>query len=304
MRVRPDAMSLVDLLLNLTALLMWVSWRGISGLEAAGTAGTILGNLRPAERRSAPRLGYLGGLILLLMVRALIYRQVGPALYWHPGWSVNAVGLVFRSDSLLRMLAYSWLSFGWLLLTWYTWMVGILVINRPPRDRDGVTRAIRRQMGWMGGWPAWALAVWPMVMAGLGWALIGWLASESRLMPTLTDGRHLLQQSLVVGLSQVCVLRWAAAVILILHLLNLYVYLGNNPVWEFVQQTGERLSRPFAIFRFGQLDLSPIPALVIYWGAFSVFGWGFPWLRTVMPGLPAWMEYGVFPTLFRSLPMG
>jgi len=300
-------MSLVDLFLNLTALLMWVSWRGISGLDAAGTAGTagtILGNLRPAERRAPPRWGYLAGLIVLLLVRALIYRQVGPALYWHPGWSVNAVGLVFRSDSLARMMAYSWLSFGWLLLTWYTWMVGVLVVNRPPRDRDGVTRAIRRQLGWMGGWPAWILVWVPVLLAGVGWALVGWLASESRLMPALADGRHLLQQSLVVGLSQLCVWRWAAAVILLLHLLNLYVYLGNHAVWEFIQQTGEGLCRPFAVFRFGHLDFSPVPALVCYWGVFSLLGWGFPWLRNGFPGLPAWLEFGVFPTLFRNLPLG
>jgi hypothetical protein len=296
-------MSLVDLFLNLAGLLMWVSWRGISGVESAGSAGTILGNLRPAERVRRPRWGYLAGLLGLLIVRAILYRQLGPGLPWHPSWSVAAVTLSFRSDSFLRMLGYSFMSFGWLLMTWYTWWIAVLVINRSPKDRDGVTRAVRRQLGWLGTLPAPLLAALPPLAAGLAWLAIGSSASYFRLMPELQDGGHLVEQALVMALSQVCVLRWFLVGVLLLHLLNLYVYMGNHAFWDFIQQTGERLARPFAVFRMGHLDLSPLPAAVVMWFILNLLGYGFPWLRHSLPGMPAWLEFGIAPTLFRNLPL-
>ena len=297
-------MSLVDLLLNLAGLLMWVSWRGISGLEAAGSAGTILGNLRPAERTREPRWGYLVALLGLLFFRAVIYRQVGPALPWHPNWSVAAVTLPFRSDSFLRMLSYSLLSFGWLLLNWYTWGVAVLVINRGGKERDGVTRAIRRQLGWVGSLPVGVLALVPILVAAAGWMAVGWFAAQYRMMPALRDGSHLVQQGVLMGLSHFCVLRWLLVGVLLLHLLNLYVYLGSHPFWDFIQQTGDRLSKPFSFARLGQLDLSPIPATLVLWCGMNLLGFGFPWLKSALPGMPDWMEFGILPTVFRSLPLG
>lgn len=295
-------MSLVDLLLNLAGLLMWVSWRGISGLEAAGTAGTILGNLRAATRNKDPRWGYLAGLLALLIFRALIYRQIGPALPWHPIWNGPTVSLSFRADSFPRMLGYSFLSFGWILAVWYTAWVAVLLVNPPPRDRDGVTKAIRRQMGWVANLPLLMLAVLPPLGVSLGWMLVGWLAARHRILPALQDGGHLVQQAIVVGLAQYSVLRWFVVGLLSLHFINLYVYLGNHALWDFVQQTGDRLCRPFRFARFGHLDLSPLPALFLAWSGFTFLGYGFPWLRGPFPGLPSWMEFGIWPTLFRNLP--
>jgi hypothetical protein len=297
-------MEFVDLFLNLAGLLMWVSWRGIHGLEAAGSAGTILGNLRAASRARDPRWGYLVGLIGMLVFRAMIYRQVGPALPWHPSWEGPTVTLSFRADSFARMLSYSVLSFGWLLSIWYTAWVAVLVINRPPRDRDGVTRAIRKQLGLIGSLPTPVLVLLPPVLAASAWGVVGWLAAEYRIMPALRDGTHLVQQAVVVGLSHYTVLRWFVVGLLGLHLLNLYVYLGNHAFWDFVQQTGERLSRPFAFFRLGQMDLSALPAILVAWAGFTLFGQGFPWLKASLPGIPAWVEFGIWPTIFRSLPWG
>lgn len=297
-------MAFVDFFLNLAGLLMWVSWRGIHGLDAAGSAGTILGNLRAASRARDPRWGYLAGLIGLLLFRAMIYRQVGPALPWHPTWEGPTVTLSFRADSFPRMLSYSVLSFVWLLAIWYTAWIAVLVVNRPPRDRDGVTRAIRRQMGWVGTLPAAVLFWLPPVVVALGWGLVGWLAAENRIMPALRDGAHLAEQAVIVGLAHYSVLRWFVVALLGLHLLNLYVYLGNHAFWDFIQQTGERLCRPFGFFRIGQMDLSAVPAMFVAWFGFTLLGHGFPWLKASLPGIPAWLEFGIWPTVFRSLPLG
>ncbi len=297
-------MVAVDLFLNLAALMMWLSWRGVGGTEAAGAAGTILGNLRSAEYRVQRRWGYLLGLLGLLLARALVYRQIGPSLYWHPGWSVGAVTISFRSDSLPRMLAFSFLGFGWFLLGLYTWCVGVLAFNRPPHDKDGVTRALRRRFGRVALLPAPLLVAAPWVVTGLAWVVVGGWASWARLLPTVQGWPHLLQQALVVGACAWCLWRWLALGVLALHFLNSYVYLGAHPFWDFVQQAGLRLSRPFFWLRFGRVDLSPLPAIAVYFGIPAVLASGVPQLKVWFPGVWPWVEFGVLPTLFRSLPWG
>jgi hypothetical protein len=295
-------MSLVDLLLNVAALIMWVSWRGIRGTEAAGTAGTILGNLRAAGVERPSRWPYLAWLVGLLLFRAILYRQMGPNLAWHPGWSHGAATLVFRSDSFPRMLAFSGLGFLSTLLFWYTGLAGILALHRPPMDRDGITRALRRQAPWLANLPGWLLLMLVAAAAGVSWLAIGSMAARHGLVPPLRGERHLLQQALVVAAGQWCVLRWWIAVLLVLHFVHLYVHLGNQAVWEFVQNTGQKLSRPFAFLRVGHLDAAPLVALVVYWTLLTWIGHGLPGLRKTLPGMPDWVEFGVLPYVFRNLP--
>ena len=99
-------MLLVDFLLNVAALVMWVSWRGIRGADAAGTAGTILGNLRAAGIERPRRWPYLAWLAALLFLRAILYRQMGPSISWHPAWSLGAATLAgFATGAFGRMVA-------------------------------------------------------------------------------------------------------------------------------------------------------------------------------------------------------
>ncbi len=297
-------MIAVDLFLNLAALLMWLSWRGVGGNEAAGAAGTILGNLRAAESRVQPRWGYLVGLVALLLARAMIYHQIGPSLYWNPGWSVGAVTISFRSDSLPRMLAFSFLGFGWFLVGLYTWVIGIVAFNRPPNDKDGVTRALRRRFPRIAALPPVVLVATPWLVIALLWIVIGGWCSWARLLPTVQGWPHLLEQAMVVGASGWCMWRWLVLGILALHFVNSYVYLGAHPVWDFVQQTGTRMCRPFRGLRLGRADFSALPAALVYFGIPALLAGGFPVLRAWLPGLPAALEFGVLPTLYRSLPWG
>jgi hypothetical protein len=283
---------------------MWLSWRGVGGTVSAGAAGTILGNLRSAGTRVHRRWGYLAGLVGLLLARAIVYRQIGPSLFWHPGWSAGAVTISFRSDSLPRMLAFSFVGFAWFLLGLYTWSLGVLAFNRPPHDKDGVTRALRRRFALLAKLPAPVLFVLPWIAAAAAWVVVGGWASWARLLPPVQGWPHLLQQALVVGAASWCLWRWLVLGILALHFLNSYVYLGAHPLWDFVQQTGLRLSRPFRWLRFGRADFSPLPAALVWFGIPTLFATGLPSLHAVFPGLPGWMEFGLLPAMFRSLPWG
>ena len=295
-------MSVLDFLLNLAALLLWLSWRGIGTVQASGPAGTLLGNLKPADRRSGVRHRYLVGLFALLLGRAVLFRQFGPALDWHPSWSPGAVRLVFRSDHFLRMLAYSLLGFGWALFGLFASVCLVAAVNRPPQDKDGLTREIRRGLGPLACLPAVVLLSLPVVSLGLAWLFLGWLSARAGLVPALHSWQQLLQQSGVVGLAAILVWRWLLTLVLSLYFLNSYVFFGTSPFWDFIQHTGARLARPLGWARFGRANFAPLLALGLVWLVYGLLGSGFPWLKSSLPGLPSWVETGLLPQLYRSLP--
>lgn len=295
-------MSVLDYLLNLAALLLWLSWRGIGTVQASGPAGTLLGNLKPADRRAGVRHGYLVGLAALLFGRAVLYRQFGPALDWHPSWSPGAVSLVFRSDHFLRMLACSLLGFAWTLFGLFASVCLIMAINRPPQDKDGVTREIRRGLGFLANLPAIVLVILPIVVLGLAWVLLGWISAQTGLVPALHHWRHLVQQAVVVGLAATLVWRWLLTLVLALYFLNSYIFFGASPFWDFIQQTGVHLIRPLAWTRLGRINFPPLLVLALVWLGYGLLGTGFPALKTSLPGLPSWVETGALPRLYRSLP--
>ena len=295
-------MGLLDFLLNLAALLLWLSWRGIGAEQAGGPAGTLLSNLRPANRSGTARHGYLLGLVGLLFGRAIVYRQFGPALNWHPSWSPGAVSMVFRSDHFPRMLATSGLGFAWGLYGLFASSCLVAALHRPPADKDGLTREIRRRLGWLATWPPVLLLALPLILLAAAWGPLGYLAARAGLVPALRNPAHLAEQCLVVGLGAVLVWRWLLTGVLILYFINSYVFFGASPVWDFVQQTGAKLCRPVAWVRLGQVQIGPLILLALTWGTVGLLGTGFPGLKRSLPGLPQWLEHGVLPYLYRNLP--
>lgn len=295
-------MAVLDLLLSLAALMLWLSWRGIGAEQASGPAGTLLANLRPAHRSQAGRHGNLVGLVAILIGRAILYRQFGPSFDWHPSWSPGAVTVVFRSDHFLLMLGSSLLGFGWVLFGLVTFAFLVAAIHRAPQDKDAVTREVRRRLGWLASLPAVILLLLPMLMLGLLWLVLGWVAARLGLVPALHGSHHLFQQAVVVGFGAVLVWKWPLTIVLGLYFVNSYVFFGASPVWDFIQQTGARLCRPLAFLRFGRLNLSPLVLLVAIWGVAGALGSGLPWLKASMRGVPPWLESGALPMLYRSLP--
>lgn len=306
---RTPVMAVLDTLLNLAALLLWLSWRGIGTEQASGPPGTLLANLRPAQRGRPGRHGYLFGLIGLLLGRAVFYRQFGPAFEWHPSWSPGAVSVVFRSDHFLRMLASSLLGFFWMMFGVWSSACLVAALHRPPNDKDALTREIRRQLGWVALLPAPVLLVLPSLMLTLAWMVLGWVAAYIGLVPALHGVRHLFQQAGVVGLGAVLIWRWLLTFVLILYFVNSYVFFGASPVWDFIHNTGARLCRPLSLLRLGRLHLAPLVWLIVVWLAVAILDGGLPPLGFRASGsnvpvsiFPGWMQKGLLPSWYRSLP--
>src|SRR5262249_5426299 len=105
-------MSFIDAILNFVALLLWVSWRSLS-FDPLVKAQPL--SLASTVKRTEPpvfsRWHFLAALGALLLLRGLLYWQIGPAVNWVPNLKLGAISIFFRSDSPGRILLFSLLSF-------------------------------------------------------------------------------------------------------------------------------------------------------------------------------------------------
>ncbi|MEI9865689.1 MAG: hypothetical protein WDN00_14285 [Limisphaerales bacterium] len=115
-------MSSVDFILNLAGLLLWVNWRSLPFDPIhKRTPATLVGTLRRAAPSHFRRWHLLAILVALLVLRALIYWWIGPAFkqVWVGKLDFGVTILPFRSDWFLRILAFSFFSFGKMLGIFY-----------------------------------------------------------------------------------------------------------------------------------------------------------------------------------------
>jgi uncharacterized protein YggT (Ycf19 family) len=259
-------MTLLDQILNLVCVLLWLNWRSHAADPLTlATPVTLAGTLRRAENRRFKGWKFLAAVILLLLFRAIIYRQIGPGAEWTPKMNLVFVALAFRSDNLTLCLLYSALSFGRALLVLYVWLLAVALINRGRVDPGPVQKLVRQQLGPVASWPWTLQLLLPFILT-----IAIWLALNPLLLRlNITGHSHsfllLLEQGALVGLGIVFALKYLFLVLLVFHLLLTYVYLGSNPIWEFISGTAGNLLAPinWIPLRLGKLDLAPILGILL-----------------------------------------
>lgn len=279
-------MNLVDLLLNLAALLLWWGWRASGFASAAPPAlVSLTALLQPARLPWYRRAVYVAALAGLLALRAWLYWQLGSQVQWVAALDLTVIVLPFNSASLARMALYSASSFLLALALFYLWLLLLSVVNRRMPDADPIQRQVRLHLGWVGRWPGFLRLLGPWVLAAALWCLANpWLAALSLVeRPASTPG--LCQQALVVG--AVCFLTWKYLLlaILFIHFVNSYVYLGPGALWGYASDTARNLLGPLRALplRLGKLDLAPLVGLaLVFWG----FAWAERGLRLLYDCLP------------------
>jgi uncharacterized protein YggT (Ycf19 family) len=194
--------------------------------------------------------------LALLGLRALFYWQFGAATDWMPRLNLGAVVLHFRCDYAGRMFLFSFLSFGLLLGIFYLWLLLLSVLNQSVSERDPWQKVVRLQLGRVERWPAALKLLLPALGAALG---------RLGLLPPPRSFSHLAQQAAVIGLAAYLAWKYLMVAVLLLHLLNSYVYLGNQPLWTFVNTTARQLVAPlrWLPLRLGKVDLSPLVGLAV-----------------------------------------
>jgi hypothetical protein len=281
----------VNFILNLAGLLLWLNWCSVrfDPLEKR-TPATLLGTLRPATPGKKRRWQLLVYIMVLLFFRAVIYRWLGGATGWLGRLDLGVAVLPFRSDSFLRMLVFSFLSFVVTLVIFYMTLLFLSLLRGP----DPIHRLVKIPLGRMDGWPRWAKIILPFIVTVLAWCLLTWLLGWLRISPPFTMTLR-VEQSLVMALNLYLVWQFPAGALLVLHLLNSYIYFGSHPFWNYVNAAAQTMVRPMGWIplRVGRVDFAPLVGVTLFFLFAQLLANGVKVASIHIPGLVA--LYGMLP---------
>ncbi|PWU20071.1 MAG: hypothetical protein C5B50_04875 [Verrucomicrobia bacterium] len=265
-------MDFINLILNLAALLLWLSWRWLRvDPVGSGTPATLAGTLRRAEPSRLRGWHLLACMAVLLALRALIYTWIGPSVVWTPTLRLGAIRIPFRSDVATLTLLYSLLSFVLTLGAFYLCLLLLSLFDSRSADGEPLRKIIRIHLGWVDRWP-WPLKlILPLLLVLTSWSAASLLFDHLKMIPPPKSGLHRLEQGVVLGLSFYLWAKYFIVAVLSLYLLSSYVYLGNQTFWNLVAVTGRNLLLPLRPIplQLGKLDFAPILGIgLILIGAF------------------------------------
>lgn len=270
-------LDLIDFILNIAGLLLWLNWRTLR-LDPINrlTPATLAGTVRRTEPMRLQRWHFLAALGALLFVRAVFYGQLGPAVNWTPKLNLTIIALAFPLTHgghvfYRSALLFSVLSFVLVLIIFYVWLLALAVINRRVTNPDPFQKLLLLQLGRPARWPLIVQAALPFVGGTALWMLCHPLLVHTGVISPVRTNPVLLAQGLILSLNAYLSLRFLLVGILLMHVIASYIYLGNNPVWDFINTTSRNiLSLNWLPLRIGKFDLAPLAAvavivLLFYW---------------------------------------
>jgi len=261
----------IDFILNVAGLLLWLNWRSVR-LDPfnRGIPATLAGTVRRAEPMRLKRWHFLAALAGLLLIRANFYEHIGPAVNWTPKLNLTVVMPAFPltvrgHDFFLSAFLFSVASFVRLLVVFYFWLLAIAVFNRHETNPAPLQKLLLQQLGRVARWPLFIQLILPIfIIAGL-WALFHPLLIYIGVTTHLRSNALLLAQGAVVSLIVYLTLKFLLLAFLSVHLIVTYVFLGTNPVWEFINTTSRNMLAPLnrLPLRFGKIDLAPVIGIIL-----------------------------------------
>ncbi|MBK9139772.1 MAG: hypothetical protein IPM17_13565 [Verrucomicrobia bacterium] len=258
-------MNWVDLLLNLAGLGLWLAWRSAGFAARQSLRGASAPWLRQITPASRHRWVWLVALVILLAGRGWLYAQFGPEVNWIATLDLGIVEFPFKSVSVARMAAFSFLSFAVFLGGFYLWLLFLSSVNRGTADSLTWQRAIRRQLGWLDGWPWLLKLVGPWLLVMLVWYLVNPALVEQGMAVAPRSAVQLWKQGALVGVGTVVCWKYLIGLVLLLHIVNSFLYLGSSEFWMFITVTARNLLRPLGglPLRVGGIDFSPVVAIAL-----------------------------------------
>lgn len=255
-------MNWVDLILNLAALLLWLNWRA-GKIDPLGkrTPATLIGTLRRAEPSRIQRWQMpliLSGFIFL---RAALYWLIGSATGWVGVLNLGVISPVFRSSWFGSILLFSFLSFMLTLGIFYSWLLFLSLLKGPKPIRDFV----RLQLGRIDDWPPIVKVCLPLVVTAVSWWLVSGVLVWLRVIPAPVTALWKIEESLIIAVQSYLIWKFPAALLLVLHLLNSYIYFGRHPIWNYADATAQTLLSPLKKIpmRLGKVDFAPVVGIAL-----------------------------------------
>lgn len=261
-------MGIVDFILNIAGLLLWLNWRSNRfDPLVKRTPATLMGTLRPAAPRNVRRWQVLALIAVLLLGRAVVYWWIGRETNWagklYLGLTVPCFSAAGHGAGLYRMEVFSILSFGLVLGIFYVCLLPLSLLGGPLPVHGLVTIPLGR----VDGWPRWVKSILPLLATAALWWLITWPLTRLGVLVPVTPACR-FQQSLLMGINSYLLWQFPLAAILLLHLLNSYIYFGRHPFWKYINATAQTLLRPFRRIplRLGRVDFAPLIAIALIFG--------------------------------------
>ena len=265
-------MNFIDFILNIVGLFLWLNWHSVYFNPSTHPAFSLVATLKGASRH--PRWLYFGVLIGLLVLRALFYWQIGPALPWTPRFSLGCTTLLFRSDLKVQMLSYSFASFGATLGVFYLWLLLLSCINANVSEESPQQRMIRLHLGFLKDWPVVLKLLVPFITTGFLWCALHPALVKMQIVPKCITS-HLLEQGAIFGLLVYLQATYLLVGILVLYILNSYVFIGNFSFWKFIDASAANLLRPLRCLPLvvKRIDLAPVIAIVLILETSALLTW-------------------------------
>lgn len=281
-------MGYVDFILNLAGLLLWMKWRLLPfDPFNKRTPATLVGTLRRAAPSPFRRWHLLAGILLLLVLRAVIYWWVGFAFTqpWLGKLDLGFAVLPFRTDWLPRTVCFSFFSFGLVLGVFYLWLLLLSILDGKSAAAEPVHRLVRVQLGNIDRWPVWAKMILPLIGGFLCWWLASWVFVWMQIIPAPVSAGHRIAGALLVGLGSYLAWKFVAVALLVLYLLNSYVYFGRHPFWNYVDVTARTLLSPLKKIPLhaGRVNFAPVVGIILIFLAGELMERGLIWLHARLP---------------------
>jgi uncharacterized protein YggT (Ycf19 family) len=260
-------MTLINSILNLAALLLWLGWRDARSEKLTVTnARSLIRTLRRAGSSELMRWKYFGGLVTLLLGRAVFFNWIGPAVNWTPKLDLVVISLPFRSELFSRMVLFSLMSFGVTLAFFYLAAMLFSLLHRRGHDTDPLQKFVRVHLGRVDRWPRAGKFLVPFASAVLLWLVFAPLLAHWEIIPPAVSFGARLKQGIILGTAELCLVwKHAIAAVLLLDFLNNYVYFGNHSVWNFVGASARTLLAPLRRLplRLGRMDFAAVLGILI-----------------------------------------
>ncbi|MGN6555273.1 MAG: hypothetical protein ACTHLW_16320 [Verrucomicrobiota bacterium] len=259
-------MNLIDFILNVAGVLLWLNWRSarLDPLTRL-TPATLVGTIRRAEPVRLKRWHLLVLIGALIFVRALFYQSVGPAVNWTPKLDLGPVALAFRANRFPHELLFSTLSLLRTMVVFYFWLLMVAIVHRSTENPDPLLKLLLLQLGKPAAWPRWLQATVPIAVGAALWLMIYPLLARMELVNWASSNLHLAGQALLIGAGLYVSLKFVIPILLLLHLVASYVYLGSSPFWDFTHTTARHLLMPLnrLPLRFGKVDFAPVLGITL-----------------------------------------
>jgi uncharacterized protein YggT (Ycf19 family) len=163
------------------------------------------------------------------------------------------------------MLAFSVCSFGLTLGIFYLWLLLLSLLREKSAAAEPIHQLVRMPLGTIDDWPRWAKIISPFAGTALAWWLASWPLVWQEIIPQPVSAVHRLEQATIIGLGSYLVWKYVAATLLVLRLLNTYIYFGKHPFWNYVNTTALALLAPLRKIplRAGRMDFAPLVGIIL-----------------------------------------